>query len=327
MRQLRFVSTVSSVEWISRFKETSLFPRRKDYKLSEIPLARPILEQDILCIGCGYNLRGLDAAGRCPECGLAISDSTHGDLLAFADARWLGKLKLGTSLKLWNIVISIFGSFIVGILIGVIGAPPQFIIVAAAIGGVLGLMATFSITSQEPRIVLTEDPVTLRKFIRVCAVVAMFTGLPHHMVGAATVQGIPALDSQWFWGLLGVLAGLAGLVVFFGELKYLRTFALRARELQLARSTRILMWILGIGMLVVILVGAVVGILSGGTITAGGPAAPGMAGGFAVGMCTASAGGAVLFLWYVVLLVRYRRMFSRALDENRNPRASAFPTS
>lgn len=32
-----------------------------------------ILEYDLPCVRCGYNLRTLSAAGRCPECGLAVA--------------------------------------------------------------------------------------------------------------------------------------------------------------------------------------------------------------------------------------------------------------
>ena len=33
----------------------------------------PIVDQDVLCVICGYNLRGLDRSGNCPECGTAAS--------------------------------------------------------------------------------------------------------------------------------------------------------------------------------------------------------------------------------------------------------------
>jgi hypothetical protein len=35
------------------------------------------LEQDIPCMECGYNLRGLDSSGRCPECGKSAAASVH----------------------------------------------------------------------------------------------------------------------------------------------------------------------------------------------------------------------------------------------------------
>ena len=32
----------------------------------------PALAEDVPCVGCGYNLRGLDPSGRCPECGMSL---------------------------------------------------------------------------------------------------------------------------------------------------------------------------------------------------------------------------------------------------------------
>lgn len=33
------------------------------------------IPSDLACVGCEYNLRGLSSAGRCPECGLPVSDT------------------------------------------------------------------------------------------------------------------------------------------------------------------------------------------------------------------------------------------------------------
>ena len=40
---------------------------------------------DVLCIRCGYNLRNLLVADRCPNCTHPASDSVHGDYLIHAD--------------------------------------------------------------------------------------------------------------------------------------------------------------------------------------------------------------------------------------------------
>ncbi len=39
------------------------------------------LRQDHPCVGCGYNLRTLPHAGKCPECGRAVGDSTRKGVL------------------------------------------------------------------------------------------------------------------------------------------------------------------------------------------------------------------------------------------------------
>src|SRR5690242_11816731 len=40
-----------------------------------VPPVQDVIETDLLCIGCQYNLRTRRAADRCPECGLAVAES------------------------------------------------------------------------------------------------------------------------------------------------------------------------------------------------------------------------------------------------------------
>jgi hypothetical protein len=56
------------------------------------------IDQDVPCLECRYNLRGLDPAGRCPECGHGNAQSLRGDYLHFSDRAWLKRLRLGAAL-------------------------------------------------------------------------------------------------------------------------------------------------------------------------------------------------------------------------------------
>jgi hypothetical protein len=47
------------------------------------------------CRQCGYDLHGLPADGRCPECGSVVAESLREELLDFADPRWLANLLRG----------------------------------------------------------------------------------------------------------------------------------------------------------------------------------------------------------------------------------------
>lgn len=58
----------------------------------------PSRERVSLCIGCGYNLRGLPADGACPECSMAIERSLHGEWLRYADPQWTQQILRGLSL-------------------------------------------------------------------------------------------------------------------------------------------------------------------------------------------------------------------------------------
>lgn len=47
------------------------------------------IDQNLRCHHCGYNLRGLQESGRCPECGRAVGESLADGPLREADPAWL----------------------------------------------------------------------------------------------------------------------------------------------------------------------------------------------------------------------------------------------
>jgi len=49
----------------------------------------PVIDRDVLCMSCGYNLRGLTMEKVCPECGISVGQSLLGDRLEFSDPAWL----------------------------------------------------------------------------------------------------------------------------------------------------------------------------------------------------------------------------------------------
>lgn len=63
-----------------------------------------LIDADVPCLGCGYNLRGLDpGGGRCPECGQPVGPSLRdaaaggGRSLASSDPRWVTELAAGAA--------------------------------------------------------------------------------------------------------------------------------------------------------------------------------------------------------------------------------------
>ncbi|MGD8451179.1 MAG: hypothetical protein PVJ57_05120 [Phycisphaerae bacterium] len=58
------------------------------------------LAEDRRCSRCGYNLRGLEPAGDCPECAQPVRESLVSNQLRYADRRWLRKVRLGLLLLL-----------------------------------------------------------------------------------------------------------------------------------------------------------------------------------------------------------------------------------
>jgi hypothetical protein len=267
------------------------------------------LEIDVPCTRCGYNLRGLGPEGNCPECGAAVAVSIGGQLLRFADPAWLNRLKLGTSLKLWNIVFMILGGFVGGVLAAG-GGPPAALGLLGLIGQAIGVTASFAITTQEPRIALQEDPVTLRKVIRVCAI-ATFVG------GGLELMSDYILTSIVFLVLTALLQ-LTGIVSGFGELVYFRRFAIRIPNEKLASSTKRFTWF---AVVTAVLVGGGalgIAVLAPNVAAGGGGGTGGNPGTFllAFGMCFGALLAVTAFIWYLALLMKYRRAFTFALAES-----------
>ena len=53
------------------------------------------IDEDILCVQCGYNLRTQRMDAACPECNTAVRTSTSNYLLRLGDPRWVRRIARG----------------------------------------------------------------------------------------------------------------------------------------------------------------------------------------------------------------------------------------
>ncbi|MCC6360529.1 MAG: hypothetical protein IT450_17460 [Phycisphaerales bacterium] len=63
--------------------------------LAQEPPPPSSVGDDVLCLGCGYMLRGLNPAGACPECGQPIAQSLGPANLCDLDSQWLRRVRRG----------------------------------------------------------------------------------------------------------------------------------------------------------------------------------------------------------------------------------------
>ncbi len=82
--------------------------------------AAEMLDRDVTCLNCGYNLRGINPAGTCPECGMSISIALREDHLQDAPEPWRRTVRLGTALVCLGTLIS-FPLLNIGPLLAAIG--------------------------------------------------------------------------------------------------------------------------------------------------------------------------------------------------------------
>jgi len=185
--------------------------------------------------------------------------------------------------------------------------------------GLFWLYAVLLVTSPEPRVAMNEDPINLRKIVRVGAVVAFVGGI---------VSSVGQINMQQNAGpslvllVVGGVRWLGGIVAFLGLFLYYRPFAQRIPNPSLAAQTRTVMWGFVISYALLIVIGA--GILIGATVMgagAGGAPPPDSAMAMlAVGGIAACAIGIAILvfgIWSIVLLVQYNAEFGRALVQAR----------
>ena len=263
------------------------------------------IETDRPCARCGYNLRGLKPDGHCPECGSSIEQSLQGNFLRFADPVWLDKLRFGTTLMIWNIIIMVIALVGVSVLTGVLGLPPILVVILSLIASGIGVAAAILVTSPEPTVIPSADPVTLRKVVRSAAVLS-FLGDVVKLTSAFAGLGIA-------FEIVGGVLSLAGVVYGFGLLAYFRRLALRVPDEGLAKSTRALMW----GM-VICTVMAIVLIVIAAALSAG------AGGGMMAVSCVAAVAVLVLFIWYIVIVVKCNRRFAEAARFARSNETAGF---
>ncbi len=146
------------------------WPGEQGLETREMPVAR--------CLGCDYDVRGLDAAGHCPECGLPLWRSVERPLLRYAEPAWVERLALGTMLVSLSFPVALlWGWLIVGIA-QVQGQPwpvgPGWSLAAWFVPALTAVVGFWLMTSRDPEQAVARFPVG-RHAVRIVAL-ACFLG-------------------------------------------------------------------------------------------------------------------------------------------------------
>lgn len=217
-----------------------------------------VLDEDVTCIQCGYNLRGLTTDGRCPECSAAVERSLRDNRLQFADADWLGRVKLGADLLYCGIVVSILLVAITALCSVWIGASGlagalMFVIETVWLAWPVFYLGSIALlTTREPRLERNAFDPTSRGVTRVGAILLFFC----HALNC--VYSFPGRSGGTEPQLLVAAGMLCAYVTLLGKFTYARSLALRIPDERLARSTTIVKW--GLAALPVVFFGITVGL-------------------------------------------------------------------
>lgn len=217
------------------------------------------LAEDVACRHCGYNLRGLELAGRCPECEMAIEKTLHAFLLRFSDSQWLRHLKLGITLLVIALLTEILAGLVVGIafmvaLVFVVESMAEagFFTGALIVIGVgalllLNFTAYWFITTPEPQRARNVPRYSPRRIARQAIVGSLILGVSaiaidpemYSFMSEDVIDSPILTATAWTLGIGASILWLLGFVALF---IYARSMALRFPDDRLARSTRLVMW-------------------------------------------------------------------------------------
>ena len=211
--------------------------------------ARPAVDlrkNDVTCLNCGYNLRGLSESGNCPECGTPVWRSLRGNLLIFSAPEYLAMLNRGL-LCILIAVIAKFAFMIVGI-----GALALFrqdamglylaITTTVPLGiGALSLVGWWMFSAPDPAIIGNEKGSGPRKAIRAAVIVSASCSV---LALASQYAMRPTESAQIATGVAGVMEGIAWLVTFFASMMYISWLAPRIPSRDLDLQARRYMWMI-----------------------------------------------------------------------------------
>jgi hypothetical protein len=200
------------------------------------------ISTDLPCVSCGYNLRGLDPAGRCPECATPVRKSLHEDLLRYAHPGWLRKVRWGARILYWSGVLSL----LVGLppalaAFFAVGSARRSAAIVIASQFLVYIIGTWLLTVQEPRLSLNEPRWPPRKTLRIAAAIMLTVAAAHMTV---LLVGVP--DAAPFTAVLLFPAAATLMLTLFS---HARALALRIPSVRLARAAGIIRLGLTFGLL------------------------------------------------------------------------------
>lgn len=194
--------------------------------------ASGVIESDLPCRSCGYNLRGLFDGGRCPECDTPIDRSMRGDLLRYSDPRWVRTIARG--LRIINIavvlgLISIIGLAILARSLGLTWLIPTTVLTVGAVMTIGVWLAT----EREPAAAENERLFSTRRVLRVLVVAAIV------LQAGGDMMSMISRSSGLAVRLVAAAIVIAGIFCAF---RHAATLARRIPDPLLLAQTRGIMW-------------------------------------------------------------------------------------
>ena len=192
---------------------------------------------DLSCLNCGYNLRGLDPNGCCPECGVAIGRSVHGDLLRFCSPRWVRRIAQGINLLILGLVLCVLCSIF------------RFMtssggLAVMSLCYLLCWAGAWYFTTADPSQIEPRKDLWLRSFVRYGPLAVLLADFLSYAVFPTVRPGFPGATGSLI--LARAATGAIGLLGLISVLLYLLKLVQRIPDESLGRRVYAATVILGI---------------------------------------------------------------------------------
>jgi hypothetical protein len=228
---------------------------------TSIPSRQPasVVTLDSACRKCGYNLRGLQADGQCPECGSPVALSVHGNLLRYSDPVWLRRIARGIGLLLLGYyfvvglpllagAVEIFAA--PGLPLGTARLENAFFMLLSTVRDLLIWIGIWLFTAPDPSGVDEYRYRTVRKIARIM--------LSINLVGSVLMRMSPWITfTQALFVTVLMVRFSAWIIAIWAQLDYLKGLAERLPDSKIVSMAKMLRtWltaILGAAYLVVTL--------------------------------------------------------------------------
>ena len=264
-----------------------------------------VVNEDVLCRKCSYNVRGLHQHARCPECGTPVGLSIRGNLLCYSDPDWVDKLSRGIDLILWGLLAGLLSGVAGSVVLIALGPKAQILAqIIGVAGSMVGFIGAWLLTTPDPGTEEAAQMVKAGKIVRF----AMVFGMIENVLSIATTGEHPHPLLSSIFGVGLVIASVIGVIGEIARLYYLEKLALRIPDEALARRAHVVRWGYGISLAVAGIFGAVLTLV---TMTLKKAPQTGWMPLMMAGACITGAAGLValgFMIVYIIMLFQLRKI-------------------